>query len=140
MKKLSERHRRILIYRHHQAMKNRGKRNLFRSPTTVLFGDAVSVTLTTKSNREDAFGYRLTPPEVFCFEKNLSETIKFLDNFRKVILSRQRLRPRKKTEINITIKDGLEVLQISPQSMKSHLLPPSFLPLNTTESNAKTLE
>ncbi|MCY4306331.1 MAG: hypothetical protein OXC62_16385 [Aestuariivita sp.] len=96
MKKLSKRHRRTLIHRHHRVMKIRRKHNFLGHLPIVLLGKAVNVTLTINNNHIDAFGYRLRPPEIFCFEENPTGTLKFLDNFRKLILRKQFFSPRKK--------------------------------------------
>ena len=102
MRKLSDRHRRVLAHRSRRAMRRAQIRNTIRRRRTTAhafthsvaadpahissLGGINRVRYTIDDSELDAFGRCMTPPAVFCFDANPIATLAFLQDFREVRL------------------------------------------------------
>ncbi len=94
MRKLSSRHRKVLAYRQRRASRFANRGNAFKAnpkagnPISIpSLGSTRKIRYTVAQGERSAVGRPLMPPEVFCFEENPAETLKFIGDFREVRLS-----------------------------------------------------
>ena len=106
MRKLSDRHRRVLAYRSRRTMRSRRMRDAAKHQLAKTnqsshsvpdlasissLGNTTRVRYTLNDREQDVLGRRMTPPAVFCLDENPAETLAFINDFREVRLLSRRL-------------------------------------------------